>query len=54
MMSFGHLVVILFIILILFGARKVPNTMQELAKGFKAFRNELNSEGDNRKKKYKN
>ncbi|WP_375326352.1 Sec-independent protein translocase subunit TatA [Candidatus Tisiphia endosymbiont of Nemotelus uliginosus] len=37
-MSFAHLLVILLIILLLFGAGKLPQVMSELAKGLKAFK----------------
>lgn len=38
-MSFSHLIVILLIILLLFGAGKLPQVMTDLAKGLKAFKN---------------
>ncbi len=37
-MSFSHLIVILLIILLLFGAGKLPQVMTDLAKGLKAFK----------------
>ena len=37
-MSFSHLLVILLIILLLFGAGKLPQVMTDLAKGLKAFK----------------
>ena len=37
-MSFSHLLVILLIILVLFGAGKLPQVMSDLAKGLKAFK----------------
>ena len=36
--SFSHLLVILLIILVLFGAGKLPQVMSDLAKGLKAFK----------------
>ena len=45
-MSFGHLIVILLIILVLFGAGKLPQVMADLAKGLRAFKDNL---GDDRK-----
>ena len=43
-MSIGHLIVILIIVLILFGANKIPSIMKDLAKGLKIFRDELHPE----------
>lgn len=37
-MSFGQLLVVLLIIMILFGAGKLPKVMSELGKGLKAFK----------------
>lgn len=37
-LSFGHILLVLFIILILFGAGKLPKVMADLSKGLKAFR----------------
>lgn len=36
-LSITHLVLILIIVLLLFGARKVPDIMEDLAKGYRAF-----------------
>jgi len=47
-MSFSHLLVILLIILVLFGAGKLPQVMSDLAKGLKAFKEGMK---DNDKKK---
>ncbi len=47
--SLSHLIVILLIILLLFGAGKLPNIMSDIAKGLKAFKDELNDKGDNKK-----
>lgn len=50
--SFSHLLVILLIILLLFGAGKLPQVMADLARGLKAFKDVLNSnEGEEDKKK---
>ncbi len=49
--SFGHLLVILLIILVLFGAGKLPHVMSDLGKGLKAFKNSLkHDDKDNDKK----
>ncbi|WP_341764179.1 twin-arginine translocase TatA/TatE family subunit [Candidatus Tisiphia endosymbiont of Beris chalybata] len=37
-MSLTHLLVILLIVLLLFGAGKLPQVMTELAKGLRAFK----------------
>ena len=34
--SFGHLILLLVIVLVIFGAGKVPQVMGDLAKGIKA------------------
>ena len=41
MMSLSHLLVILVIFLLLFGANKIPNIMKDIAKGLKIFRDEM-------------
>lgn len=43
-MSFWHLFVILLIVLLLFGAGKLPQVMADLAKGLKAFKDNLNDD----------
>jgi sec-independent protein translocase protein TatA len=48
-MSFGHLLVILLIILILFGAGKLPQIMGDLAKGLKSFKDNLKDHKDDDK-----
>lgn len=42
--SFSHLLVVLFIVFIIFGAGKLPTIMGDLAKGMKAFKDGLNSD----------
>lgn len=51
-MSIGQLLVILLIILVLFGAGKLPHVMSELGRGIKSFRSGMsdNCEEDNDKK----
>jgi sec-independent protein translocase protein TatA len=44
-LSIGHLLVILLIILVLFGAGKLPSVMSDLGKGLKSFRDGM--KGDN-------
>ena len=40
-LSLGHLVVILIIVLLLFGAGRVPQVMADIARGLKSFRDHL-------------
>ena len=40
----GELILILFLVLILFGAGKLPKVMSELGRGLKAFRDGMNGE----------
>jgi sec-independent protein translocase protein TatA len=41
-LSISHLLIILLIILVLFGAGKLPGVMSELGKGIKSFRDGMN------------
>ena len=43
-MSIGHLLVILLIILVLFGAGRLPQVMSDLGKGVKSFRDSIKSD----------
>lgn len=45
-MSFGHMILLLVIVLVIFGAGKLPQVMKDMARGVKAFKEGL-SEGDN-------
>ncbi len=47
MLSFGNLIVILIIVLLLFGAGRVPQIMTDLAKGLKAFKDVLKDDVNN-------
>jgi sec-independent protein translocase protein TatA len=42
----GELILILFLVLILFGAGKLPKVMSELGRGLKAFRDGMNGENN--------
>lgn len=44
--GFGQLFIILMVILILFGAGRLPQVMGELGKGLRTFRDELNKKGN--------
>ena len=46
MLSISHLVVVLVIILVIFGAGKLPNVMGDIGKGIKNFRKSIKDEGD--------
>ncbi len=45
--SLSHLLIVMLIVLILFGAGKLPSVMNELAKGIKSFKNTLKDDDDN-------
>jgi sec-independent protein translocase protein TatA len=45
-MSISHLLVILLIILVLFGAGRLPQVMSDLGKGVKSFRDSIKSYDD--------
>ncbi len=51
-MSIGiwQIVVILFIVLMVFGAGKLPHVMKDLAKGIKSFKKGLAEDEDNNEK----
>ena len=48
-MSFGHLLIVLLIILVLFGAGKLPQVMADLGKGLRAFKDGMNDKDDAKK-----
>lgn len=48
-MSFSHLLIVLLIILVLFGAGKLPQVMSDLAKGLKAFKDGMKDEDKDKK-----
>ncbi len=43
-LSMSHLIVILIIVFLLFGAGKMPQIMADLAKGLKSFKDNLKDE----------
>ena len=47
-LSVWHVVVVLVVVLILFGAGKLPQVMGDVAKGIKNFKAGLNDDGDKR------
>ena len=50
-LSFTHLIITLIVILIIFGAGKLPKVMGELGKGIKNFRDEFRSDDSEEKAK---
>lgn len=44
MLSIGHLIVILLIVMIIFGSGKITSVMQDLAKGIRVFKKEINKD----------
>lgn len=47
--SLPNIIIILFIVLILFGAGKLPQVMGDLAKGIKSFKNGLKDDEESKK-----
>lgn len=45
-MSFGHLALLLIVILVVFGAGKLPQVMSDIAKGAKAFKDGMKESED--------
>ena len=50
--GFGHWIIILIIILVLFGAGRVSNIMGELGKGIKSFKEGMADEDDDKHRRY--
>lgn len=48
--SLTQLLIILFVILILFGAGKLPRVMGDIGKGLKSFRDEMKDEKNKKNK----
>ena len=49
--SLWHWIIVLAVILLLFGAGRIPQVMGDMAKGFKAFRSGLKDDTDEAKDK---
>lgn len=45
-LSFGHIVVVLVIVLVVFGAGKLPQVMGDLGKGLRSFKDGLKGDDD--------
>jgi sec-independent protein translocase protein TatA len=43
-LSFWHIIIVLLVVLIIFGAGKLPQVMGDLGKGIKSFKSGLNAE----------
>lgn len=43
-LSFGHIIIILLIVLVLFGAGKLPAVMGDLGKGLRSFKDGIKGE----------
>jgi sec-independent protein translocase protein TatA len=48
--SFLHILVVLVIVLVIFGAGKLPNVMRDLGKGIKGFKDGLDGKDEDEKK----
>lgn len=46
-LSFGHILLVLVVVLVLFGAGKLPGVMGDLGKGLRNFKDGLKGTGDN-------
>lgn len=49
-LSFGKILLILLVILVLFGAKKIPDLAQGLGKGIREFKKAINDEGSDNAK----
>jgi sec-independent protein translocase protein TatA len=45
-LSFGHILIVLVVVLILFGAGKLPQVMGDLGKGLRNFKDGIKSDDD--------
>jgi sec-independent protein translocase protein TatA len=43
-LSFWHIIIVLLVVLVIFGAGKLPNVMGDLGKGIKSFKAGLNDD----------
>ena len=48
MLSFSHMLLVLLVVLIFFGAGKLPKVMGDVGKGIKNLRDELNADDKNK------
>ena len=47
-LSFWHLLVVVLVVVLLFGTKRLPNVMEDLAKGIKSFKKGLKDEDSNK------
>ena len=47
-LSFGHILLVLVVVLVLFGAGKLPGVMGDLGKGLRNFKDGLKGMGDDK------
>ena len=47
-LSFGHIILVLVVVLVLFGAGKLPGVMGDLGKGLRNFKDGLKGSGDDK------
>lgn len=50
-LSFGHILIVLIVVLILFGAGKLPQVMGDLGKGLRNFKDGMKTDEDKAKDK---
>ena len=48
MLSTSHLIIILLIVVILFGSGKITKIMQDIARGIKVFKKEINDDSSDK------
>lgn len=41
---FWHIIIVLLVVILVFGTKRLPNVMEDLAKGIKSFKNGLKDE----------
>ncbi len=46
-LSIWHVLVVILVVVLLFGTKRLPNVMEDLAKGIKSFKKGLKDEGGN-------
>ncbi|MDD3181573.1 MAG: twin-arginine translocase TatA/TatE family subunit [Alphaproteobacteria bacterium] len=50
-LSIWHILVVLIVVLVVFGAGKIPSVMGDLGKGIRNFKSGLNGEAEDKSKK---
>ena len=49
-LSIWHLLVVVLVVVLMFGTKRLPGAMEDLAKGLKAFKKGLKEDPENQKK----